>query len=97
MSLGMGYWFRGQVEPCLVGVRGHVKAFRHQRANFIQSRAREHSRKPEEFWELIEPVVKDPKIEMFCRGVTRPGWQGWGKECENPLAEVEKLITKANI
>ena len=82
--LGMGFWLRGQVEPCLVGVRGRVKAWRLQKPNIIQSHPREHSRKPEEFWELIDPIVIDPKIELFCRGTPRSGWYGWGKDCEIP-------------
>ena len=81
MSLGMGYWFRGQVEECLVGIRGNVKAFRLQKPNFIQSKVRNHSQKPEEFFELIEPAIKDinPKIELFARE-KREGWNSWGLE-----------------
>jgi N6-adenosine-specific RNA methylase IME4 len=85
MSLGMGYWFRGQVELCLVGIRGKVPAFQHQKPNFIQSKVRAHSQKPEEFWELINPALDahdlSPRIELFCRGESRPGWDGWGSEC----------------
>jgi len=81
MSLGMGYWFRGQVEECLVGVRGNVKAFRLQKPNFIQSKVRNHSQKPEEFFQLIEPAVANlnPKIELFARE-KRNGYDSWGDE-----------------
>ncbi len=81
MSLGMGYWFRGQVEECLVGVKGNVKAFRLQKPNFIQSKARDHSQKPEEFFQLIEPAIQNmnPKIELFARE-RRDGWDSWGNE-----------------
>jgi len=83
MSLGMGYWFRGQVEECLVGVRGNVKAFRCQKPNFIQSKARNHSQKPEEFFGLIEPVLDqyslNSRIELFARE-KREGWDCWGNE-----------------
>jgi N6-adenosine-specific RNA methylase IME4 len=89
MSLGMGYWFRGQVEVCLVGIRGDVKAFRCQKPNFIQSKVRAHSQKPEELWQLIEPELDKykltPRIELFCRGEPRPGWDGWGSECLNSV------------
>jgi len=81
MSLGMGFWFRGQVEVCLLGVKGKIKAFRCQKANFIQSRAREHSRKPDELYELIESLGFNPKIELFARK-KREGWVSWGKELE---------------
>ncbi len=53
MSLGMGFWYRGQVELCLVGIKGKVKAFRIQKANFIQTKALHHSEKPKEMRELI--------------------------------------------
>ena len=78
-NLGLGNWFRGQVEECLVCVRGDVKAFHLQKPNFIQSKAREHSRKPEEFFQLIGPAVENinPKIELFARE-RRTGWDCWG-------------------
>lgn len=83
MSLGMGYWFRGQIEECLVGIKGNVKAFRLQKPNFIQSKARDHSQKPEEFFQLIEPAIQNmnPKIELFARE-RRDGWDSWGNEIE---------------
>lgn len=83
MRLGMGFWFRGQVEECLVGVRGNVKAFRCQKPNFIQSKARRHSCKPKELFDLIEPEFDrynlSPRIELFARE-KRPGWDSWGNE-----------------
>lgn len=86
MSLGMGYWFRGQIEVCIVAIRGNVKAFRCQKPNVIQSKVRAHSQKPEELWELIEPELDKynlfPRVELFCRGIPRPGWDGWGNECQ---------------
>ncbi len=77
MSQGMGWWFRGQVEVCLFGVRGNVKALRIQKANFIQSKARKHSRKPEELFEMIEQAIPKPAIELFAREA-RDGWDCWG-------------------
>ncbi len=81
MSLGMGYWFRGQIELCLVGIHGKVKAFRCQKPNFIQCKVRKHSQKPEEFFQLIEPICEqhnlNPKIELFARE-KRGGWDSWG-------------------
>jgi len=83
MSLGMGYWFRGQTEHLLVGVKGNVKAFRQQKANFYESEVFEidecyqckcgkHSQKPHYFRELINNAVKvsfaNPvKLELFAR------------------------------
>jgi len=67
MSLGMGFWFRGQVEILLMGVKGKVKAFRIQKANIIQAKVSKHSQKPDEFRKLIEETGLDPKIELFAR------------------------------
>jgi N6-adenosine-specific RNA methylase IME4 len=79
MSLGMGFWFRGQVEECWLGIRGKVKAFRCQHENFLQSKVRRHSQKPGEFFELIEPIIEYPAIELFARE-KRNGWDAWGNE-----------------
>jgi site-specific DNA-methyltransferase (adenine-specific) len=83
MSLGMGYWFRGQCEHLLLGVKGNVKAFRQQKANFYeseyfeldecyQSKCGKHSQKPQHFRDLISTAVKvsftEPKkLELFAR------------------------------
>lgn len=70
MSLGMGYWFRGQCEHLILGVKGNVKAFRQQTANFyqseyeitddqcVQSKAGKHSQKPGYFRDLISKAVQ---------------------------------------
>ena len=73
MSLGMGFWFRGQVELCLLGIKGKVKAFRCQHPNFIQCKVGKHSEKPKEFSELIQPFIIKPAIELFARK-EREGW-----------------------
>lgn len=89
MSLGMGFWFRGQVEELLVGVRGKVKAFRLQESNFIQTKALTHSEKPKEFRELIErATAKMPiqnRLEMFAR--SNPcGWDVFGNQVEGSIS-----------
>lgn len=86
MSLGMGYWYRGQCEHLLFGVKGKVKAFRMQEANFIQSKAGKHSQKPKEFRELIErSTIQLPnKIELFAREKSE-GWDCWGNEIKSDI------------
>jgi N6-adenosine-specific RNA methylase IME4 len=83
--LGMGYWFRGQAEVCLVGIHGAVAPFRCQLPNVIVEPATKHSRKPDGFWKLIENALSNqnayPRIELFCRGEPRAGWDGFGNEC----------------
>jgi N6-adenosine-specific RNA methylase IME4 len=79
---GVGFYFRNVTELLLFGVKGKnartEKAGRSQ-INFIASRKREHSRKPDEQYELIESCSKGPYLELFARG-TRPRWHYWGNE-----------------
>ena len=49
--------------------------------NFLATRKREHSRKPDEFYEIVESCSPGPYLEMFARGA-RPGWQVWGDQSE---------------
>jgi site-specific DNA-methyltransferase (adenine-specific) len=84
MSLGMGYWFRGQVEILLLGVRGKIKPFRLQMANHHEEKVREHSRKPDWFRAAIEKTGLSPRIELFARQKTK-GWDVWGNEVESDV------------
>ncbi len=97
MSLGMGYWFRGQCEHLVLGVRGNVKAFRMQKANFYQCKASKHSQKPHHFRELINEAVKvsfenPTKLELFARdrndlfpNYEYEGWDLYGNEIKNSI------------
>jgi N6-adenosine-specific RNA methylase IME4 len=79
---GVGFYFRNVTELLLFGIRGkNARTERGARTqvNFIASRKREHSRKPDEQYELIEKCSKGPYLELFARG-TRPGWFYWGNE-----------------
>ena len=82
MSLGLGYWFRGQTEHLLLGVRGKVRAFRLQVPNFLQTKVLAHSQKPEEFRKIIEMTKLKPRIELFARRRVK-GWHCWGNEIES--------------
>ena len=87
MSLGMGYWFRGQVELCLLGIKGKLKAFHSQRPNFIQTKARKHSEKPDELYGMIEELNINPKIELFARK-RRGGWDSWGDQLSDTCQRI---------
>jgi N6-adenosine-specific RNA methylase IME4 len=87
MSLGLGYWFRGQVEVCFLGVRGNIKAFRSQEPNFIQTKARAHSQKPDHLYGIIETLNLNPKIELFARE-QREGWDTWGNQIPKTMQKV---------
>jgi len=86
MSLGMGFWWRGQCEHLLFGIKGKIKAFRMQEPNFIQTKVLSHSEKPEQFRELIErATINFPnKLELFARKKTN-GWDVWGNEVESDI------------
>jgi N6-adenosine-specific RNA methylase IME4 len=55
--LGLGRYFRGMIEVCLVGIRGEIKPFACQSQNVIREKPRKHSQKPEGFWTLIEHAL----------------------------------------
>lgn len=81
--LGMGFWFRSQVEELLYGVRGDLKPFRCQLPNLITAPAGKHSEKPAAFHRLIESATGSPlsstHLELFGRKKV-PGWTVTGLE-----------------
>ena len=81
---GVGFYFRNVTELVLFGVRGKkARTFSPGRTqvNLIASRKREHSRKPDELYEVIEGCSPGPFLEMFARG-RRRNWSVWGNESE---------------
>jgi len=79
---GVGFYFRNVTEIVLFGVRGKsnrtLQSGRSQ-VNLFATRKREHSRKPDEQYEIIESCSPAPYLELFARGA-RPGWHLWGEE-----------------
>lgn len=81
---GVGFYFRNVTEMVLFGVRGkHARTLAPGRSqvNFIATRKREHSRKPDELYSIIESCSPGPYIELFARGA-RPGWECWGNQAD---------------
>ncbi|MDD5267412.1 MAG: MT-A70 family methyltransferase [Methylococcales bacterium] len=81
---GVGFYFRNVTEIILFGVRGkNARTLQPGRTqeNIISSRKREHSRKPDEQYELIEACSLGPRIELFARG-PRKDWFVWGNQSE---------------
>lgn len=81
---GVGFYFRNVTEMILFGVRGkNARTLQPGRSqeNIISSRKREHSRKPDEQYELIESCSPGPYLEMFARG-PRKNWHVWGNQSE---------------
>lgn len=82
---GVGFYFRNVTELVLFGIRGknaRTLAPGRRQVNMVETRKREHSRKPDELYSVIESCSPGPYLELFARG-TRPGWHGWGNESEN--------------
>lgn len=81
---GVGFYFRNVTEIILFGIRGkNARTLQPGRTqvNYLESRKREHSRKPDEIYPIIEACSPGPRIELFARG-TRTGWIVWGNQAE---------------
>jgi N6-adenosine-specific RNA methylase IME4 len=81
---GVGFYFRNVTELILFGVRGknaRTLAPGRRQVNFLATRKREHSRKPDEQYEIIEACSFAPFLELFARG-TRHNWVTWGDQAD---------------
>lgn len=82
---GVGFYFRNVTEILLFGVRGknaRTLAPGRRQVNYMGTRKREHSRKPDEQYLIIESCSPGPYLELFARG-SRPGWTVWGNQAED--------------
>lgn len=89
---GVGFYFRNVTEILLFGVRGkdirtlppgrsQVNFIEAPDGDLIKTRKREHSRKPDEQYEVIESCSWGPYLELFGRGV-RKDWTVWGNQAD---------------
>lgn len=81
---GVGFYFRNTTELLLFGVRGknaRTLAPGRRQVNILKTQKREHSRKPDEMYDLIEACSPGPRLELFARG-PREGWSVWGNQAE---------------
>lgn len=78
---GVGFYFRNVTELVLFGVRGSMRTLEKGRTqvNLLATQKREHSRKPDELFDIIEECSPGPYLELFAR-FQRPGWYQWGNE-----------------
>lgn len=79
---GVGFYFRNVTEMLLFGIRGkdnRTLAPGRRQVNYMSSRKREHSRKPDEQYQIIESCSPGPYLELFGRGI-RENWSTWGNE-----------------
>lgn len=91
---GVGFYFRNVTELLLFGVKGSMRTLAPGRSqvNMMETRKREHSRKPDEQYELIQACSPGPYLELFAR-YPQPGWIAWGDETADevlPRGKVHK-------
>jgi N6-adenosine-specific RNA methylase IME4 len=81
---GVGFYFRNVTELLLFGVKGKLWTFKPGRTqvNVLVTRKREHSRKPDEFYRIIEACSPGPYLELFARQRVR-GWEQWGNQVDS--------------
>lgn len=92
--MGTGYWTRGNPEQCFLFTRGKPKRLSAGVRKLIMSPRREHSRKPDEFFDRTEKLVAGPYLELFARQA-RPGWTVWGNQTDRfnePLTEGAECV-----
>jgi N6-adenosine-specific RNA methylase IME4 len=92
---GVGFYFRNVTEILLFGVRGkNARTLQPGRTqvNYLGTRKREHSRKPDEQYELIESCSPGPRLELFSRGA-RKGWTVWGNQADDNYQPTWKTYT----
>lgn len=95
---GVGFYFRNVTELVLFGVRGSRRTLPPGRTqvNLFSERKREHSRKPEQLYDVIEACSPGPYLELFARH-SRPGWHQWGDELlAEPLENGETELREAS-
>lgn len=82
---GVGFYFRNVTELILFGVRGNLRTLApgRRQVNLLATQKREHSRKPDELYDIIEQCSPGPYFEMFARHA-RDGWDSWGNEVAAP-------------
>jgi N6-adenosine-specific RNA methylase IME4 len=81
VHMGLGSWLRNVTEHCLVCVKGHPVVTLTNQTTLITEARREHSRKPEAFYALVESLCPGRKWELFAR-TPRPGWAHEGVEAD---------------
>jgi N6-adenosine-specific RNA methylase IME4 len=81
---GVGFYFRNTTELILFGIRGKIRTLQPGRSqvNIIKTRKQEHSRKPDELYEIIEKCSQGPFLEIFARG-KRNGWDVFGNQADD--------------
>ncbi len=78
-KMGMGAWFRMQCEFCLVGVKGRPFFDNTKWRDIMTESRREHSRKPDVFFDMVNDITTGRKLDYFARE-EREAWETFGVE-----------------
>lgn len=79
--MGLGTWLRSQSEFCIMAVRGKPIVTLTNQTTVINGPLREHSRKPDEFYAMVNDLCHGEKLDYFSRE-KRAGWYQFGNETE---------------
>lgn len=95
---GVGFYFRNVTELVLFGIRGQMRTLApgRRQTNIIVTQKREHSRKPDQIYEIIEDCSPGPYLELFAR-FRRDGWDQWGNENVEENSSVGVARRKAHV
>jgi N6-adenosine-specific RNA methylase IME4 len=72
-----GKWLRGQTEHCLLTIEGHPKIQLKDQSTLIIAKRKEHGRKPDEFYQLVQTFCEEPMLDYFGRE-SRKDWIVYG-------------------
>jgi N6-adenosine-specific RNA methylase IME4/ParB-like chromosome segregation protein Spo0J len=98
-SIGLGYLLRNRHELLLVASKGNIPGPLpgNRPDSVIEAPRREHSRKPDEAYELIERMYPElPKIELFARA-PREGWTAWGNQAATDPFEIPPMLDRCGV
>ena len=79
--IGLGSWLRSQSEFCIMAVKGSPKVTLTNQSTVVYGLMREHSRKPDEFYKMVESLCTGRKLDYFARE-KREGWEVFGNDTE---------------
>jgi len=83
-GIALGGTYALATEFCLFARRGTLAAHHREESNWWHWKRGPHSKKPDEFQNMVESVSPGPYLELFARR-KRPGWHSWGNEIESDI------------
>ena len=94
---GVGFYFRNVTELVLFGTRGNLRTLQpgRRQTNIIVKQKREHSRKPDQLYDIIERCSPAPYLELFARSA-RAWWTSWGDAVE-PAVQLQLMEKRATL